>query len=188
MPESRLEDEKDALIQVLTEVYSRGAMDMPAFERSVVKIGGCGDLVALEAEAKSLGLALPPVPARRADLAPSLADLPEAVQVECVSGTMRKVGDWVRARGYRFALRSSNLRLDLTEYEGATGFRLFVDIQATSSNVRIVVPAGFEIEDRIEGRRSSNVRNRPRGPAYGDNVVVLSGALQSSNVRIKYSR
>ncbi len=108
------------------------------------------------------------------------------MELSCVSGNLRKEGDWVKARDYRLALKSSNARLDLTEYEGARGFHLFLDVDATSSNLRLTVPEGFEVEDRFSERVSSVVRNKPKGDGGRDNLVVLTGYLRSSTVRIKY--
>jgi hypothetical protein len=33
---------------------------------------------------------------------------------------------------------------------------------------------------------SSSVRNRRKGGAFGDNLVVLTGAIRSSVVKVKY--
>ncbi len=182
MGDSELEDERDALIQTVTEAYSRGAMEMAAFEKAVTRLNTCADRSALEAEAGQLGLRLP-VPAAAQ---PSLEPYADAVELSCVSGNLRKEGDWVKARDYRLALKSSNARLDLTEYEGARGFHLFLDVDATSSNLRLTVPEGFEVEDRFSERVSSVVRNKPKGDGGRDNLVVLTGYLRSSTVRIKY--
>lgn len=185
MAEPGLEESKDKLIQVITDAYSRGVMDMPAFERAVTRITASGDRSSLVAEASALGLALPePVADPRGAAEPPVAS--GAVELSCVSGSLRKEGDWVRARRYLLALKSSSARLDLREYEGARGFRLAIDVEAISSSLRITVPKGFEVEDRLSDRLSSSVRNRPREAGYGDNLVVLTGSIRSSVVRIKY--
>ena len=114
---------------------------------------------------------------------PSLLTNP--LELSCVSGSIRMTGEWVKARDYRLFLKSSNARLDLTEYEGARGFTLYVDVDAVSSNLRIIVPEGFEVEDRFTERVSSTVRNKPKRSG-GGNLVVLTGYLRSSTVRIKY--
>jgi hypothetical protein len=181
MGDSKLEDERDALIQTVTEAYSRGAMEMAAFEKAVTRLNTCADRGALEAEAGQLGLQLPVSAAT-----PPSSGRPDAVELSCVSGNLRKEGDWVKARDYRLALKSSNARLDLTEYEGARGFRFFLDVDAASSNLRLTVPEGFEVEDRFSERVSSVVRNKPKGDGGRDNLVVLTGYLRSSTVKIKY--
>jgi hypothetical protein len=181
MRETQLEDERNALIQTITEAYSRGAMEMPAFERAVTRLSACADRSALAAEAGALGLALPlPSSSSRSPEPPA-----GAVELSCESGNIRKTGDWVKARDYRLALKSSNARLDLMEYEGASGFRLAIEVEAISSSVRLIVPEGFEVEDRFSEHTSSVVRNKPKGPG-GDNLVVLTGRLRSSTVRVKY--
>jgi hypothetical protein len=190
MSETRLEFEKDAVIRTLTDAYAGGGMDMAGFERAVTRVSSCADSGALELEAKALGLdmaslrasvALPAAVAPR-----ELSPMGEAVRLDCVSGMIRNVGAWVKSPLYRLRLKSSGARLDLREYEGARGFRLMLDIDALSSSIRLVVPEGFEVEDRFTERVSSTVRNKRRGSAYGDNLVVLAGSLHSSVVRVKY--
>ena len=199
MAETQFEREKDAAIGALTDAYAQGGMDMAGFERAVTRVSACGDSGALELEAKALGLdmaALRGAMAKRAAASPAVRDpgaIPgsfsvadEAVQLDCVSGSVRKIGAWVKSGLYRLRLKSSAARLDLREYEGARGFRLAVEIEAQSSSVKLIVPEGFEVEDRFSERMSSVVRNRPKGPGYGDNLVVLSGSLRSSTVRVRY--
>jgi hypothetical protein len=184
MTEPGLEETKDGIIGTITEAYARGDMDMPSFERAVTRIHASGDRRALAVEAAALGLALPePAPEPRAGR--EIAAL-GAVELSCVSGSLRQEGDWVKSRRYVLSLKSSSARLDLREYEAARGFRLTIDIDARSSVVRITVPKGFEVEDRFSERVSSTVRNRRRGGAFGDNLVVLTGAIRSSVVKIKY--
>ncbi len=181
MDEPGLEDTKDALIASITDAYARGDMDMPSFERAVARIHSGGDRTALATEAAALGLALPDLEPRR-DAALQGRD---PVELSCVSGRLRQVGDWVRSRRYALSLKSSSARLDLREYEGARGFRLAIDVEAKSSVVKIIVPRGFEVEDRFSERVSSTVRNRGR-EAYGDNLIVLTGSIRSSVVKVKY--
>ena len=52
--------------------------------------------------------------------------------------------------------------------------------------MKLIVPEGFEVEDRFSERISSVVRNKPKGSSYGDNIVVLAGSLRSSTVRVRY--
>jgi hypothetical protein len=194
MPETELEREKDAAIGQLTDAYAQGGMDMAGFERAATRLSACGDSGSLDLEARALGLDME---ALRAAIARSPeAHAPEArttdavsreaVQLECVSGSVRKVGTWVKSSLYRLGLKSSTARLDLREYEGAKGFRLVIEIAAQSSSVKLIVPEGFEVEDRFSERISSVVRNKPKGPSYGDNIVVLAGSLRSSTVRVRY--
>lgn len=193
MQDSTIERERDALIQLVTEAYSRGDMEIPAFERAVTRLNVCADRIALDAAANELGLSLPVLSPQAAPGGrPSPYHVPYApaavagaLELSCVSGSIRMTGEWVKARDYRLSLKSSNARLDLTEYEGARGFTLYVDVDAVSSNLRVIVPEGFEVEDRFTERVSSAVRNKPKGAGDG-NLVVLSGYLRSSTVRIKY--
>jgi hypothetical protein len=188
MPDYQLEERKDALIQAMTEEYARGAMDMPGFEAAVARVNACADLPALAAEASALGLPADGSLARSEPRELREAGPPggQAIELACVSGSVRKAGDWVRSRVYKLALKSSNARLDLMEYELSRGFRLLVAVEAVSSNLLLIVPRGFEVEERFTERVSSVVRNKPRVPSEGDNLVVLVGALKSSTVRVKY--
>ena len=186
MADTTLDEEKDSLIQVLTDDYARGAVDIADFERSVTRINSCIDRPALEREAATLGLGTALVALRQSP-APAPAHGPlEAIPLECVSGTIRKSGRWVQSGAYRLHVRSSSVRLDLRDYEGGRGFRLLLDIEAASSSIRITVPRGFIVEDRFTGQVSSTVRNRPKGDSYGDNRILLVGSLRSSVIKIHY--
>jgi hypothetical protein len=175
-----LEREKDGLIQQITTLYSRGDMDLPAFERAVTRINDCADRSLVLAEARSLGVAL----VERADDLPSAAAGEE--ELVCVSGALRKRGLWVKARRYKLALTSSSARFDLSEYRDQRGLRLEIDLAAVSSGFRLIVPEGFEVEDHFSDRVSSVVKNEPKRPASGDNRILLTGALRSSVVKVKY--
>jgi hypothetical protein len=188
MEEPGFEESREALIQKITDIYSRGGMDMDAFERAVTRIHASGDRNSLATEAATLGLELPRAELELRGRPAMLRAASEPLELSCVSGNIRKVGDWVKARRYTLALKSSSARLDLCQYDGESGFRLFLDIDAVSSNLRLVVPEGFEVEDRLGDNVSSTVRNKPKGESYGDNIVVLSGSIRSSVVKIKYRR
>jgi hypothetical protein len=178
------EGDKDRLIDAITDAYSRGAMEMSAFERAVTRITASPDEAALAAEASALGLTLP-VQGRDARAMPEPVGL-DLVELVCVSGSLKQEGEWVKAQRYRLFLKSSSARLDLREYEGRRGFRLFIELEAISSSLRIDVPEGFEVEDRISQRQSSDIRNKPKSSVYDDCIVVLSGSIRSSTVRVKY--
>jgi hypothetical protein len=186
--ERSLEDEKDAAIRVLTEDYARGGMDMAAFERAVIRIGASADRGALATEAAALGIAAP-ILAREAAEPARGAEPGEppsaAIELACVSASLRKSGDWVKSRSYRLSLKSSSARLDLGAYAGARGMRLAIEVEAVSSSLRLIVPPGFEVEDGFAERTSSVVRNDPRG-GEAINLVLLGGRLKSSTVKVKY--
>jgi hypothetical protein len=182
MAGSGFEGEKQRLIEAATDAYSRGAMEMEGFENAVVRISASRDPATLAAEAAALGIGRPG-PDARAFAMPDEADL---VELACVSGSIRQEGEWLRAGRYRLFLKSSSARLDLRAYEGRRGFRLLVELDAISSSLRIEVPEGFEVQDRIAERQSSTVRNKPKSPIYDDCLVVLAGSIRSSTVKVKY--
>jgi len=186
MPETRLEQEKDELISRLTEAYAQDAIDMQGFELAVTRVSAAADEAALSAERASLDLSLPVLV--HAEASPPAHRQAEVQSLDCVSANLRRVGDWVKAGRYSMRLQSSNARLDFTAYEGSTGLRLVIELEARSSNLRLIVPAGFEVEDALSERISSTVRNRPRDAPYGGNRIVLTGRLQSSTVKVKYRR
>jgi hypothetical protein len=177
MSDGELELKRDSLIRIVTEVYAMGNIELPVFEKAVARLHSCTDLASLESEASLLGLA------RSAEAAlPREADV---LELSCVSGHLRKDGDWAKGGRCWLSLRSSTAKLDLMEYEGRRGFRLAIDIDAVSSSVSLVVPADFVVEDRISERSSSTVRNRPRDAGAGS-VVILTGRLRSSTIKVKY--
>jgi ADP-dependent phosphofructokinase/glucokinase len=176
-----LELEKDGLIEQITTLYSHGELDLPAFETAVTRINDCANRSLVAAEARSLRLALTPM------VDDSLSAGSGEEELVCVSGTLRLKGRWVKASRYKRALKSSNARLDLSDYREARGLRLEIDLAAVSSGLRLIVPEGFEVEDHFAERVSSVVKNEPKGPSYGDNRVLIMGALRSSVVKVKYS-
>jgi hypothetical protein len=190
MAGSGFDAEKDRLIDAITDAYSQGSMEMSSFERAVTRITASPDSASLAVEASALGLALS-LPERDFGEGPGARamDMPESldlVEITCVSGRLRQEGEWVKAGRYRLFLKSSSARLDLREYEGRRGFRLLIELEAVSSSLRIDVPEGFEVEDRIAERQSSTLRNKPKSSIYDDAVVVLSGSIRSSTIRVKY--
>jgi hypothetical protein len=186
MQEPRLESQKDEMIQRLTDAYARSAMDMQEFERAVTRVSACADVAALQAEGASLerSLALPALSRPGTELEPAS----DTMRLDCTSGSIRKSGDWVRAGRCEMALRSSSARLDFSAYAGSRGRSLVIELEMRSSNLRLIVPPGFEVVDDLSDRTSSNVRNRPREGGSGENRIVLKGALRSSNVKVKYLR
>lgn len=185
MTDMTFETEKDALIRVITDVYVRGDMEMAAFENAVARIHACGEPGDLAAEASTLGLTLPPAELRAGGPA-AFAATGDAIEMNCVSASIRKSGDWVASGNYRLKLKSSSISLDLREYADATGFRLLLDVDAASSVISLTVPKNFEVEDRFSERVSSAVRNKPKGRGYGGNRIVLTGNIRSSVVKVKY--
>jgi hypothetical protein len=186
MADKALDSAKDGLIDAITDAYSRGGMEMAAFERAVARITASPDVEALAGEASALGLALDR-PARESGASRRSVELEaDFVELSCVSGKLRQEGEWVRAERYRLYLKSSSARLDLEEYEGRRSFRLFIELEAISSSIRIDVPEGFEVQDRLSDRRSSTVRNKPKGSVYDDCIVFLSGSILSSTLRVRY--
>jgi hypothetical protein len=205
MADAGFEAEKERLIDAITDAYSRGDMEMAAFERAVGRITMSPDSSALAAEAAALGQALGPAfaPALRPVLGSSpvlpardsgnfggsieaASDSLDLVELACVSGSLKQDGEWVRAERYRLYLKSSSARLDLREYEGRRRFRLHVELDAISSSLRIDLPEGFELQDRISERQSSTVRNKPKGSVFDDCIILLTGSIRSSTVKIKY--
>jgi hypothetical protein len=193
MADAGFEAEKERLIDAITDAYSRGEIEMPAFERAVGRITMSPDSSVLAVEAAAFGPALGPAlvpPARNSgDFGTSIATASDAldlVELACVSGSLRQEGEWVRAERYRLYLKSSSVRLDLREYEGRRRFRLHIELDATSSSLRIYLPEGFELQDRISERQSSTVRNKPKSSVYDDCIVLLTGSIRSSTISVKY--
>jgi|GEM_PF-1982840 len=192
MTPSTLDAIKDRLIEGITEAYARGAMEAADFERTVTRVAAAPDAEALAAEASAFGRSMGieiPAPLENRGASPPRPPIPagggEVVELSCVGGDLREEGDWVRSGAYRISLKSSNGRLDLREYEGEPGFRLLLELDLVSSNLKLIVPEGFEVEDRISERRSSTFRDRPEGGIYDGCVVTLTGSLRSSNLRVR---
>ncbi len=176
-----LSDRKDLIVKGATDSYIRGELDIAVFEAAVARIQGCADLVALEAEAASLG-----IPAQGSTL-PSTSP-GEAVELECVSSALRLDRSWVKSGRYRLKLVSAPVVLDLRDYALAVGFRLELELDATSSRVTIIVPRGFVVDNGIRENRGSIIKNKPRRDAAGDKVVSISGSVAYSIVKVKYRR
>lgn len=194
MRDKELDSAKDRLIEAMTDAYSRGAMEDSSFERAVTRITASEDLEVLASEASALGLSLAR-PEARAGAQPEARREPRSgsheyeadlAEIVCVSGRIREEGEWVRAERYRLCLKSSSARLDLRGYEGRRGFRLFLELDMVSSSLRLELPEGFELSDRIAERRSSTLRNEPRSALYDDCIVELSGSIASSRIKVKY--
>ena len=98
VPTLDLEDSKNALIQVVTDAYVRGDMEMTLFEGSVGRITATKDESSLAVEAASLGISL------SALVKASAGSSEEPLDIDCVSAKIRKMGDWLRSSRYRLRL------------------------------------------------------------------------------------
>jgi hypothetical protein len=109
----------------------------------------------------------------------------ELIELGCSSGSIKRSGAWVSARRYRIKVVSSSVSLDFGAYAGESGMRVEIESHATSSAIKLILPRGFRVEDRVSSRISSTVRCD--GFDEGDNLVILSGSLVSSTIRARSS-
>lgn len=101
-------------------------------------------------------------------------------------GTLKKKGDWVDADAYRLSGRMSNYELDLREYEGVSGFRLFLEVDLDMSTLRLIVPDGWVVSCNLDSNIASNVKDKGPSAPWGDNRIEIAGGLKMSTIKVKY--
>lgn len=179
MTDPELELTRDKLLNAATELYASGELDEAGFELIVTRLNSCDTVPAL----RTVGLSLP-VPYFEPSLAPLSGS--GTAEINCDFGNVRKTGDWVEAGLLLVSAKGSNIRLDFEAYEAVDNFRMEIELDCLGSNVRLIVPASFRVEDKIGQNVASNIKNKAPHHSYGSNHITVTGRLKGSNLKIKY--
>lgn len=126
------------------------------------------------------------------DLAEIQARLPRVVQpppaesqlINAESSNLKREGRWLDSSRVKLRGTSSNIRLDFRAYGARDNLRLEIELDCSSSNVRLIVPRDIDVIERIESNRMSVFRDRHKA-SNTNSAIILTGNVAGSNIRIK---
>ena len=177
------EEDRDELMRAIAEAYAHGECTEVEMETLTEHAAAARSSEELEAVVREL-----PVSASPRFLAPSSVSGPVQT-ISARSGSVRREGKWVQSPVIQVSGASSSFRLDFRAYNDLRGAAIRLDLDTASSSVRITLPACFDVKDAISENVSSVVRVRLRpGKEPTSNVLILTGKVKSSEVRIKRKR
>jgi len=174
-PDMRISDaERERVVAQLNAAVTEGRLTLAEFEERVYGV----------LRSRTMGEIEPYV----GDL-PQKAAGPERLEIRNQASNLKRQGRWSVPRRLLIETRAGSIKLDFTE-AAFTTTEVEIELQAKSSSIDLVLPAGATADvDRIESR-SSNLRAKV--PAVYDTtggiVFRISGAVRSSNVRVRYQR
>ncbi|MDG6101320.1 DUF1707 domain-containing protein [Dactylosporangium aurantiacum] len=127
------------------------------------------------------------------DIEPYVMDLPveqvkapEAVEIRNRSSSLKRQGRWTVPRRLTITTQSGSVKLDFTEAIFGTPV-VDIELDATSSSVELVLPAGAVADVDSIDTHASTVRSRIE-PSGGGVHFRISGEVSSSSVKVRYQR
>ncbi len=172
---------RESLIDQAVTAFSRDKLDEAAFEAFVARVHNARGEVELREAAAEIAPLVPPAP-------PPEPTLAEARELVLHMGNSKRQGLWIDARTYRLEGKMSNFDLDYTAYAEAQDFSMTLMVDLSMSNLRLRVPADWQVDIRIARNSASNVVDRGPFPNRGSNRIVIEGALSMSTIKVKRSR
>jgi len=166
-----LEPRRTELINRVTQAFADNGLALEKFEVFVTQLQAAGNGAELETLAASL-----PQPRQN-----------PFREIICNRGSLRMTGPWLTSLAWHIEGVSSNIRLDLRDYEDVQDLELVLDLDLISCNCRLILPFGWNFEGQFTSQVSSNVKNKvPRAFMGGSNTVIVTGSLVSCNFKVKY--
>lgn len=172
--ESDLETTRSACFDLAAAAFSASMFDLDRYEAFAGEIAGARDL----GELQTIKDRLPPIPAPTP---------PRAQLIQTESSVLKRSGQWLDSSRIKLYGKSSNIKLDFTDYDADDDLRIELDLDCRSSSIRIIVPSNIDVVDRISSSRMSVLRDRRR-KASTNSAIILTGNLEASRIKIKRKR
>lgn len=177
-PDMRISDaERELVVAQLNAAVSEGRLTLAEFEERVDGVLRSRTFGEIEPYVGDLP--------RKGPLA-----APEQIEIRNQSSNLKRVGRWTVPRRLLISTRAGSVKLDFTEAVFAS-HTVEVQLQARSSKVELVLPAGATADIDSIAPQASSVRQKvpPAYDAGGQGVVFrISGEVRSSSVRVRYQR
>ncbi|HEY8373750.1 MAG TPA: DUF1707 domain-containing protein [Pseudonocardiaceae bacterium] len=174
--------EREHVVELLQKATGRGLLDLDEFTRRA----DAALAATTRAELNSVLIDLPGL-VNREELTQQFAP-PETVELNNSGSSVVRTGHWVVPR--RVVLRGAfcNHVLDLTQADIRHPV-VTIEVDASFSNVRILLPPGATASTHEVSASGSSVRNRADGaPRAGELHVVVRGELRGSNLVVTRPR
>lgn len=165
-----IEDTRALCFELAAAAFANDQLGVERYEALAAQIADADNLAELELIQRGF-----PEVARPAVREPQL--------LSAQSSNLRREGRWVESPNILLHSRSSNIRLDFTRYGSERDFRIVLELDCQSSNLRIVVPQFMDVVEQIESRQSSVFRDK-RGGSSANGAIVVRGAVSSTRVKV----
>ncbi len=172
--ERDLESTRTAFFDLAATAFSAGSFDLDSYEAVAEEIAAATSL----GELQTIKERLPTVPAPTP---------PRTQLIQTESSVLKRSGQWLDSSRVKLHGKSSNIKLDFTDYDSEDDLRIELDLDCRSSSIRIIVPANIDVVDRISSSRMSVLRDRRR-KAPTNSAIILTGNLETSRIKIKRKR
>jgi len=172
--ERALETTRTACFDLAAAAFSVSRFDLESYEAFAEEIASARSL----GELQTIKERLPAIPAPTP---------PRTQLIQSESSVLKRSGQWLDSSRIKLHGRSSNIKLDFTDYDSEDDLRVELDLDCRSSSIRITVPANIDVVDRISSSRMSVLRDRRRR-ASTNSAIILTGNLVSSRIKIKRKR
>lgn len=164
--------ERERVVAQLNTAVSEGRLTLAEFEERVDGV----------LRSRTFGEIEPYV----SDLPVEQVKTPQIVEIRNRTSSLKRQGRWTVPRLLSITTRAGAVKIDFTEaIFGSTVVDVALDAQ--SSSVELILPAGATAElDSIDAH-ASNVRSRVE-PSGGGITFRIGGHVKSSSVKVRYQR
>lgn len=164
--------ERERVVAQLNTAVSEGRLTLPEFEERVDGV----------LRSRTFGEIEPYV----IDLPVHQVKAPDVVEIRNRSSSLKRQGRWTVPRLLSITTRSGSVKLDFTEaIFGSTVVQVALDAQ--SSSVELILPAGATADVDSIDTQSSSVRSRIESSGKGV-TFRITGQVKSSSVKVRYQR
>lgn len=174
LPRERLEKRKTSLTNRATVAYSHDEISLEMFETYAREIENAEDSAALDRIDESLPVVREPEPA------------PEQ-NIRATASTVKKTGRWLESDEIALRAKMSTVVLDLTSYTDESDLALHIDCELDMSKLKLIVPEGIEVRDRLSDQQMGNFVHRGRSIGNAG-TLVLTGTARMSSIKVKTRR
>jgi hypothetical protein len=176
---------KTELEASLSELFAHGALNELEFGRLAKLVEEARDEASLSFVLGELR-ALVPLPARSASRQAAPAQRSRRIDIIMPRGELKLKDRWLRGDHYLFDLTKVEARIDLRDYETEKGMDLLFEFDCQSSEVYLILPYSFALDEGIEPSGNSDFAVRRGDRAFGRNVMRTRGQIERCDFKIKY--
>jgi len=166
-----VESERSLCFELAAAAFATNQIDLERYEAVAGEIAVADNLAILQV----IRGTLPEV---------SQPPQPPPQQVNAQASNVKKQGRWLDSNRVSVHSKHSNITLDFTEYSSEYNLRIDLELDCTSTNLRVVVPRNIDVIERISSNRMSVFRDKRR-PSGTNNAVVVTGSVSSTKIKIK---
>jgi len=169
-PTTDFEARKDRCFRLAAEAYSGNQLDLNRYEILAGEIAAANDITSLQVIESSL-----PQPQHRSA---------ETQVIRADMGEVHKVGKWIESSHVLVEGQMAKVTLDFMDYAAEADLRVDLVLDCRMSQVRIIVPRGIDVLERMTSNSMSTFRDRRRSD-NSNSAIVVTGDLTMSKVKVR---